>query len=136
MKIRLFLLAGSVATLAALSGCNPAASNASLTGNWAGSTTTTLSAVVNQPTTTTASLIQNGTVITGSMAVISSEASYTSTVVGSFNGTTLNVELSPLDLSGCSYVANLSYANNVLSGLGTAYNCPVTSTMEIVLRPL
>lgn len=135
MKNRLFLLATVVAILGTFSGCGAGTSSSTLTGNWTGSTTTTLNSVANQPTTMTTSLTQNGTVVTGSATIVSSEATYTSSIAGTFNGTTFYMELSPLDLTQCPYVVTMSYANNVLSGRGTAYNCTVPATVEMVLKP-
>jgi hypothetical protein len=133
MKNRLFLMGVAMTAASVLSGCGTGATTATLTGNWAGSTTTTASSVAYQPTTMTTALTQNGTVVTGSATIVSSEATYTSTVAGSFDGTTFHVELSPLDLTKCPYVATLTYANNALTGTGTAYNCSVPATLVMNL---
>jgi hypothetical protein len=134
MKNRLFLLAAVISTLGALSGCGTGTSSTTtLTGNWAGSITTTANSVGYHPATVTTALTQNGTQVTGSANIVSSEASYTSTVAGTFDGTTLHVELSPLDLTKCPYVATLTYANSALTGTGTAYNCSVPATIIINL---
>jgi hypothetical protein len=134
MKSYLFLLA-AVATLGALSACNPSTANSSLAGSWTGSTTTTLNSVINQPTTMTATLSQDGTVVTGTATIVSSEATYTSTIAGTFDGAKLYMQLSPLDLTQCPYTVTMSYGNNVLSGRGAVFNCTVPATVEMVLKP-
>jgi hypothetical protein len=135
MKNRLCLLAAAIACVGVLSACNPSTANSSLTGNWAGSATTTLNSVTNQPATMTTALSQDGTIVTGTATVVSSEATYTSTIAGTFDGSNLYMQLSPLDLTQCSYIVHMSYANNVLSGRGSVINCTVPATVEMVLKP-
>ncbi|MDO8458702.1 MAG: hypothetical protein Q7T07_17500 [Burkholderiaceae bacterium] len=127
MKKRLFLVLAAIA----LSGCG-GSSDPELSGNWTGTGKTTANGVITT-STITATLAQNGTIVTGNMSVVSNEGTFAGTVAGNFNGSTLTANFSPSDITRCPYSATLVYSDNKLSGLGTAYNCSVTSSFEIAL---
>ncbi|MDO8771422.1 MAG: lipoprotein [Burkholderiaceae bacterium] len=127
MKKRLFLVLAAMA----LAGCG-STGDPDLSGNWTGTGKTTSNGAVTQ-STIKATLAQNGTVVTGNLTAEGTDGTFPGTVAGNFNGSTLTANFSPSDATRCPYSATLVYSDNKLSGIGTAYNCSVSSSFEINL---
>jgi hypothetical protein len=135
MKKRLFFLVLPTLFAFELAGCG-SGSDADLSGNWSGTVKTITGNVASNtvpPSTIKASLSKNGTIITGNVSVESVGGSYAGTLSGTFNGSALTANLTPIDATKCPYTATLVYSDNKLTGQGTAYNCTVNSAIDIAL---
>ncbi len=127
-----FFLFTAVAALT-LAGCGGGGgSGVDLTGRWTGNGAST-SAGVTTPTTLVFTLAQNGSAITGNVAITAPTGTSAGSVVGTFNGTALTANFLPSDPTRCPISATLIYTDNKLKGTGSAYNCTVAVSTEITI---
>lgn len=127
MKKRLFIGLFAVA-LAACGGGGGGGGD--LTGRWTGTGAST-SAGVTTPTTLVVTFAQNGSAITGNIAVTAPTGTSSGSIVGTFNGSSMSANFLPSDPTRCPINVTLIYSNNTLKGTGAAYNCTVAVSTEI-----
>lgn len=125
--LRLFI---ALAVLA-LAGCGGGGGGGvDLTGRWTGTGASTTDGVTT-PTTLVLTLAQNGSTITGSVAVTAPTGTSSGSIVGTFNGSSMSANFLPSDPTRCPINVTLIYSNNTLKGTGAAYNCTVAASTEI-----
>ena len=129
MKKRLFIVL-AVLALAGCGGGGGGGGGVDLTGRWTGTGASTADGVTT-PTTLVLTFAQNGSAITGNIAVTAPTGTSSGSIVGTFNGSSMSANFLPSDPTRCPINVTLIYSNNTLKGTGAAYNCTVAVSTEI-----
>jgi hypothetical protein len=129
--MRQMILCGVVCLAGACGGSSPAApSQASFSGTWKGTITSSL-ATGSTPATLT--LSQSGSSLSGTWNLVGPDGPTAGSLTGGAVGSLVAMTLTPGVQTQCPYTVNATVSNTRMTGVYASFNCTVVSSGSIDL---